>query len=78
MGDFKRIYVNAEVVNGYLSETDAKEFFNMYLVIETSLVYDENTRVVYYMPPNSKEAVPYLGKNNKKCKFIRDKIVEID
>lgn len=48
----------------------------------TNLVYDENTKVIYYStsPYNYQYAhmANYVSENGKFCKYIDGKIVEID
>lgn len=61
-----------------------KRSFNME---KTNLVYDKNTKIVYYGYVKSLNLVegfdighataPYLSSNGKLCKFIDGKIVEI-
>lgn len=45
----------------------------------TNLVYDVNTKVVYYYAKESNYiASPYISENGKYCRFIDGKIVEIN
>lgn len=76
MGKLLRIY---KLDNGRFSITRIGH--------QTNLVCDEKTRVIYYKFSEYADNMnvmrnsyfgPYISENGKHCRFIRDKIVEIE
>ena len=75
MGNFKRLWKNEKTGLYY----DVKAITNL---VETDLVYNTETKIVYYKPKNLDKGVkiafltPYK-KNNKRCQYVNKKIVEV-
>jgi len=57
MGKLKRIYGHTELKTKFLfTEEELKQRDDKEFIGETSFVYDENTKKVYYMPEGAKDS----------------------
>lgn len=70
MGETNRIYMNKKT--GEFKGKCSPGFGIM-----TELIYDVDTKIVYYSNSKSMIMCPYISKNGKYCRLIDNKIVEV-
>ena len=73
MGEVERIFMNKRT--GELKHRCFPGFG-----MQTNLVYDVNTKIIYYkeLDKHNEYMCPYISENGKYCRFIDDKIVEVN
>lgn len=76
MGKLERIYQHY-LTEGYCSSETGIGCYS----IPTNLVYDTETKVIYYYPAECHVIIgcmsPYISENGKYCRFVDGKFVEV-
>ena len=71
MGELRKIYKHM-LTDKYTDAQNCRE----YLRIKTNLVYDSETRIVYYAV-ETQPTCPYISANGKYCCFVENEIKEV-
>jgi len=76
MGNLKRIYAHRELKEKFLfNEVEMNQRDDKELISETSFLYDEATKLVYYMPNGSDKPELYLSVLGTKGYFVGNEII---
>ena len=72
-GQYGKYYSAQELGMGKISNRDKTEI--------TNLVYDANTKIIYYAIYNQEKIIfiqPYLSENGKYCRFVENNFEEVN